>query len=98
MLPGQHPVGSSLGIEVNVNLVDVQNDLTTREVVDQAANRSQSPLPTRFSPGAVDDWFGPIQSNPQPSQEPTHRGDAYAYADSFSEHQNQQLLVDVGRR
>ncbi len=96
LLPGEHPVGSNLGIEVNVNLVDVQNDLTTREVVDQAANRSQSPLPTRFSPGAVDGWFGPIQSNSQLSQKSTHRGDADADAGSLSKHENQQLLRPRG--
>ncbi len=84
MLSSQRPVGSSLGIEVNVDLVDVQNELTTSKIVDQAANRSQSPQPTRFSPGAIDDRFGPIQSNPQPSQQPTHRIDADANADALS--------------
>lgn len=96
LLSSQRPIGSDLGIEVNVDLVDVQNDLTTSEVVDQASNCSQSPQPTRFSPGTVDDRFGPIQSNPQPSKKPTHRGDAHANADPLSEHENKQLLCPRG--
>src|SRR5262249_46136873 len=50
------------------------------------------PRPTGSRPGAVDSWFGPIQPNPQLSQEPTHSGDADANSCSLSEHQNEQFL------
>ena len=42
----------------------IANGLTTSEAVNQVPNRSQSPQPTRFSPGAVDHRFRPIQSIP----------------------------------
>jgi hypothetical protein len=95
-LPGQHPVWSSLGIQVNVNLIDIQNDIARSEVVDEPSNRSQSTRPTRSWPGALHDRFGPSQPNPQPSQEPTHRGNADANAGSLSENENQQILCPYG--
>src|SRR5262249_33534949 len=99
-LPSLRPVGGqrefatnvNLGIEVNVDFVEVQNDLARREVINQPLNRSQSPRPTGSRPGAVDSWFGPIHPNPQLSQEPTHSGDADANSCSLSEHQNEQFL------
>ena len=92
LLTGQRPLWPNLGIEVNVDFVEIESDLARSEVVDQPLNRSQSPRPTPFWPGAVDGRFGPIQPNPQLSQEPTHRGDADANASSFTEYQNEQLL------
>jgi hypothetical protein len=94
--PGQRPLRPKLGIEVNVNFVEVQNDLTRSEVVNQPLNRPQSPRPTRSPPGAVDGRLGPIQPNSRLSEEPAHRGDANANPCSFGEHQNQQFLCPRG--
>jgi hypothetical protein len=85
LLPGQRPVWPNLGIEVNVDFVDVEGDLTRREVVNQPLNRLQTLRPAPFWPRTIDGQFGLIQSNPQPSQEPTHRGDADVNACSFGE-------------
>ena len=74
---------------MNIDFVQVQNDLARSEVVNQPLDLSQSPYPTRSWPGAVNGRFGPIQTNPQLSQEPTNCGDANANAASFSEHQNE---------
>jgi hypothetical protein len=64
LLPGQRPVGPNLGIETDVDFVEVQSNLARSEVVDQPLNCSQSPSPTRLWPRAVDDRLGPIQPDP----------------------------------
>jgi hypothetical protein len=92
LLSGQRPLWPNLGVEMNVDFVEVHNDLARGEVVNQPLNGSQSPYATRSWPGAADGRFGPIQPNPQLSQEPTHCGDADANAGSFTEHQNEQFL------
>jgi hypothetical protein len=80
LLSGQRPVWTNRGIEVIGAFVEVQSDLVRRKVVDQPSNRSQSPRPTPCWPRAVDSRFGPVKPNPQPSQEPTHCGDAHSNA------------------
>ena len=47
LLSGQRPLWPNLGIEVNVDFVEVHNDLARREVVNQPLNGSQSPYATR---------------------------------------------------
>src|SRR5271165_6160340 len=53
MLTGRRPLGPNLGIEVNIDFVEVESDLTRSEVVDQPLNRSQAPRPTPFRPRTI---------------------------------------------
>jgi hypothetical protein len=59
----QHPVGSDLGIEVDVHLVAVQHDIVSTDVPDEPSNGCQPALPTPFRPRAVDHGLGPTQPN-----------------------------------
>ena len=91
-----HPIRSDLGVEMNVNLVEIQHDLVGWQTVDKPLNRPQSTRPTRFFPRTVDDRFGPSQPNLKSCQKPAHSGDADLDSGLGDEHQDQQFLSPGG--
>jgi len=96
LLPTPHPVQSDLGIEVDVDLVEVEHDFVGREILDQPLNLPQATRSMPLLPGALDNRFGPLQPDPQLAQKPTHGGDADHDIGPLGKYQDQQFLSPRG--
>jgi hypothetical protein len=63
------PVRSDLGIDLDVNFIEVQHDLVGSTILDQSPDRPQSTSPKCLLPGVVDNRLGPLERNSRPAQE-----------------------------